>query len=306
MIYKYHAILIMALYKKIIALIIIFIIFIIILTYIKTMLLYHPIPADPDKYNRFYNKLLYLTGSADYVSNVVVQTLDNAFLDTFYIKNPDTDKCIIIFHGNAGNVSMRFDMIKFLYNYCSIVIFDYRSFGKSTGSSTVLSADNLMKDTNAIWLYVTKKLKIHPNNVSLFGESIGCSLAINLASNLSKTMDSVNYPHSLILNSPFYSLTSMIRVVFDKINISILGKLLSCIIGSEYKSDEWIQYVNHKTKIIIAHSPRDEVIPYKEGCKLFDLVSKSHLNTKFINITGTHNNLGLTDNYIFALANLFN
>jgi len=273
--------------------------------YIKNVMLYHPVPFDKMKYNRFYQKLLQLTDISSHINNVMVKTSDGILLDTFYIKNPDSTKCIIFFHGNAGNLSMRFDMIKFLYNYASIIIFDYRSFGRSTGDAYTLSSYGLQNDAEAIWNFATDILKIHPNNISFFGESLGCSVAIYLAAKLSKRMDNLCYPHSLILNSPFYSLHSMIEIMFNKINIGPVGKIVSLLLGSEYQSNEWIKYINHKTKIIIAHSPRDEIIPYKEGLNLYNSISKHHHNIKFINITGTHNNLALTDQYIYVLADLF-
>lgn len=292
--------------KKLIILIILLISIFIVLIYTKSILLYHPLSAIPEKYVRFYQKLLQLTESKHHVTNIIVKTSDNILLDAVYIKNPDTSKCIIFFHGNTGNLSMRFDMIKFLYNYASVMIFDYRSFGRSSGDGSILSSYGLQKDAEAIWNFSTQKLHINANNISLFGESLGCSVAICLAANLSKQMKSQYYPHSLILNAPFYSLSSMIESMFNKINIGFFGKLLSLFIGQEYQSNEWIQYVNHKTKIIVAHSPRDEIIPYAEGLNLYNSIVHTHHNIKFVNVTGTHNNLGLTDNYIYTLADLFN
>ncbi|XWV25862.1 putative peptidase S9 [Tupanvirus soda lake] len=293
-------------YKKLFLLVIVLTILFILLTYMKSHMLYHPMPAVVDKYDRFYQKLLHLTESKDYITNVFVKTSDNILLDTVYIKNPDSNKCIIFFHGNAGNLSMRFDMIKFLYNYASVLIFDYRSFGRSSGDQTNLSSYGLNKDAEAIWNFATRNLGLKSSDLSLFGESLGCSVVIYLAANLSKSMDTDNYPHSLILNSPFFSLSSMIEIMFHKINIGFVGKIMSMFMGREYKSNEWIGFINHHTKIIIAHSPRDEIIPYKESTNLFNLISQTHKNVKFITITGTHNNLGLTDNYIYALADLFN
>ena len=275
------------------------------LIYIKSVILYHPTAAIPDKYYRFYQKLIQLTESKKYVKNFTVITRDNIPLDTVYVENPDATKCIIYFHGNAGNLSMRFDMIKFLYNYCSVVIFDYRSYGKSGGNNNNLSCDGLQKDADAIWDFVTKNLGYSAHSTSLFGESLGCSIAIYLVSKLSKTMDCSNYPHSLILNAPFYSLSSMIEFTFDKLKAGFMGKFCSVVVGREYQSDQWITYVNHRTKIIIAHSPRDEVVPYKEGMKLYNLLAQTHTHVKFISVTGTHNNLGLTDNYIYALAQIY-
>lgn len=292
-------------YKKLISLFIVLIISYILVIYIKGIILYHPLPALPEKYHRFFQKISQLTESPRHISNVFVKTSDGILLDTIYIINPDANKCIIFFHGNAGNLSMRFDMIKFLYNYASIIVFDYRSFGRSTGDSNSLSSYGLHKDAEAIWDFATKKLRINANDISLFGESLGCSVAIYLASKLSEQMDNNLYPHSLILNAPFLSLASMMVSTFSKCNVGFLGKILSTFVGHEYQSNEWIKLINHRTKIIIAHSPRDEVIPYKEGWDLYQSIANTRTNIKFISITGTHNNLGLTDNYIYTLADLF-
>lgn len=294
-----------AIYKKIICLMMVLIIFIIVLSYLKIIMLYHPVSVNPEKYDRFYQKLLKMTDHNDYVSNISVPTNDGYLLDTFYIRNPNSDKCIIIFHGNSGNIAMRFEIIKFLYNYSSIIIFDYRSYGKSTGEISHLSCGSLKKDADAIWNYVTNYLGYPPNSISLFGESLGCSLAIYLTMELSKTMDPQNYPNSLILNSPFYSLSSMIELIFEKINVQFIGSLLSYFIGFEYQSNEWIKFVNYHTKILIAHSRKDEVIPYTEGQKLYAEIYQTHQNSQFISITGTHNNPALTDQYIYALAEIF-
>lgn len=277
----------------------------VILIYIKSNMLYNPSPAITEKYDRFYDKLLLLTESKHFIKNYLKKTVDDIYLDTIYVRNPDSTKCIIFFHGNSGNISMRFDMIKFLYNFASVVVFDYRSFGKSSGESSNLSSDGLYKDADAIWKFVVNDLHYNADDISLFGESLGCAIAIHLAAQLSKTMNSENYPHSLILNAPFCSLSSMIELMFDKMHVNYIGKLIAFIIGREYQSDKWLPFVNHKTKIIIAHSLRDEVIPYKEGQALYLSIATTHHNAKFINITGTHNNLGLTDSYIYTLADIY-
>ena len=287
-------------------LIIIIIILIFVSSFFKNTFIYVPQPASTDRYQKFYQKIHQLTESPDHVTNNFIQSNpDNIVLDTLFLKNLDTDICIIYFHGNAGNISMRYDMIKFLYNFGSILIFDYRSFGKSNGSLIDITEHTMETDAEAVWSYVKTNLKYDPNKISLFGESLGCSIALGLATKLSKTLEKSQYPHSLILNSPFYSLKSIISVIFSKMHLGLLGQIISMLYGNEYRSDLYIPYVNHMTKIIIAHSPRDEIIPHKEGFDLYKLISNTHPNVKFINILGTHNNLCLTDTYIYALSDIF-
>lgn len=275
------------------------------LFYLKKLLLYNPVKASKEKYDVFYEKLSKLTENSNNISNTLVQTSDGISLDTVYLKNTDSDICVIFFHGNAGNLAMRYDMIKFIYNYASVIIFDYRSFGKSDGSVMFVSDNTLQTDSDAIWNYATESLGYSPNKISLFGESMGCSLALSLGAKLSKTLDPNLYLHSVVLNSPFYSLQSMIRVVFDKLRIGHVGYILSMIYGNEYKSNINIQYISHTTKIIIASSIRDEIIPYRESQKLYQLISQTHPDVKFINISGTHNNCKLSNSYIYTISNMY-
>jgi len=292
-------------YKKYILIFFIVGIILVILGEVKKTMLYHPIEANPDKYRRFYEKLVKdLTGSHELVENTILETDDNLQLDTVFVKNNSMDKCILFFHGNAGNISVRFDMIKFLYNFGSVVIFDYRAYGKSSGTMANLSCHGLQSDAMAVWNYATKKLGYKPNQIVLFGESLGCSIAIWLSSVQSRTLNSDNYPHSMILNSPFYSLSSMIEVTFDRVNLGIMGKFFTLLFGNEYRSDDWIKYTNFDMKIIIARSRWDELIPYTEGDNLFKLIQSTHPNVKLININGTHNNLQLTNEYIYGLSDM--
>ncbi|BCS83406.1 putative peptidase S9 [Cotonvirus japonicus] len=292
-------------YKKIFILIMVIIIIIVII-YIKNITLYDPQKAIPAKYKRFFRKLSLLTESNDNIINELVKTPDNIFLDTIYLRNNDTNNCIIYFHGNSGNISLRYNIIKFLYNYASVVAFDYRSYGRSSGDHNFLSNKKLFIDAKTIWNYCIYTLRIHPNNISFFGESLGCGIAINLAAEISKNSSVEFYPHSLILNSPFLSLKSMVQDICCDMELEFLGKILSLLFFNEYQSDKLVPYINHHTKIIISHSLNDEIIPFDHGINLFNILSQTHPNAQFITINGSHNNLGVSDEYIYTLANIFN
>lgn len=270
--------------------------------YLKHKLRYHGLRHCNRKYRRFYQKLYKLTDSVDHVTNTFVETSDKIFLDTVYIRNPNTHKSIIFFPGYAGNLAMRYEMIRFLYNYASVIIFDYRSYGRSSNSPC--SASALEKDAYAIWKYVIDNLKISANQISFFGESLGCSIAINLAAHISSAMDPKYYPDSLILTSPFYSLSSMIVSHFKKLGLSYLGYFISFYFHDVYRSDDMIRLINQKIRIVIAHSLQDEVIPYSESLRLYKLISDNPA-AKFITLSGTHNRLGLTEDYIYTLAGIF-
>lgn len=265
--------------------------------------MYKPQPVNVDKYNRFLNKLNLLVESKEYLANVPVTTRDKEILDTIFIKNPDSNRLIIFFHGNYGNITMRFDMIKFLYNYASVLIFDYRSYGLSTGSVSGLSANKLLLDSEAVWNYAVNSLNFPDNRISLFGESLGCAIALQIAARLQK-QNIPQSPRAIILNCPFGSLHSMMVRMFEKFNLGIMGKIIAYFFAKEFNNIQCISQLDPKTQIIIAHSPRDEVIPYNEGYGLYSTAIKTHPQTQFLPINGIHSNLILTDNYIYAIADI--
>lgn len=276
----------------------------VILGYVKNRLIYYPSRAPNWKYNKFYRKLLSMTQDPIDVVNIMVPSTSGVLLDTFYVKNREKSKCIILFHGNAGNLTMRYDIISLIYNYASVVIFDYRSYGKSSRGDTMLSETVLMKDSRAIWNFVTQRLGYHANEICLMGESLGCAVAIKLAANLSLTLDPLMYPHSLILNSPFYSLKGMINRLTNNIKLSSLSGILGFIYGHDYDMRSTIPYLNCLTKIVVAHSPRDEVIPYRQALELYHHMKKLRLNAEFISLMGTHNNLCMTAQYMYTLTDI--
>ena len=272
--------------------------------YVKRNLLYYPKSASDKKYLNFFKKIYSLTDNPENIINKYVIS-DGFKIDMLYIVNPDTNKTVIYFHGNSGNISTRFEIIKFIYNYASVIIFDYRTFGRSSNSYTS-TCQTMENDCLAVWNYAIDELKINPNNITFMGESIGCYFALWITSYISLNYDEKYYPDALILNSPWYSLKEF---VCKKTNfIYPFNKLITCFItDDEYSNAELIQLINHKTHVVIAHSPMDEIIPMSDALKLYEIISVSskHPLCEFIEICGSHNNLILNDDYIQCLSKIF-
>jgi acetyl esterase/lipase len=265
------------------------------LNVIKSVMMYHPTEYTEDKYNTFYSKLLKLTRSENNVVNRLVLS-GTEELDLWYIKNPYAKNTILFFHGNAGNVAIRYEMVAFLYSFASVVMFDYRSFGASTGSPYKLTGKTALQDCSSVWDYCVLDLGINPDKIILMGESLGCSLALGLAVTLEDN------PKAIILNSPFYSINQMILDMTSNLGISHMGRLLNMITPNEYESDKWILEIDSTIPIIIAHSRADEIIPYAHSLQLFQLIESDNPNAKFLTIGGTHNNLILTDEYVYSIT----
>lgn len=194
---------------------------------------------------------------------------DNEFIDTFYIKHATSNKITIYAHGNGGNIRiiLQSKIIHHLMMYSSVIIFDYRGYGNSTG---IPSEFGLKNDIKNIWNYTTQQLKYKPKDIILFGTSLGTACVTYLCSEL----ESEQLPQCIILQSGFYSLK---RLVNEKIN-----RLAGLFLTNKFNNSMYIKKIKEKTNylpIFLLHSKFDTLINYKHsedlakeyGCVLYTI-----------------------------------
>jgi hypothetical protein len=158
---------------------------------------------------------------------------------------------ILHFHGNAGNISHRLDLVQpFLRNGLSLFLFDYRGFGKSTGRP---SEKGLYRDGLAACTYLEEKEKIALERIVLHGHSIGAAVAIEVA--LQKKV------RGLIIESAFTSTKDMAKTM-------VLFSLFSPVFPAHYNNLEKTPHV-FAPKLVI-HGDRDEIVPFAMGQRLFE------------------------------------
>jgi fermentation-respiration switch protein FrsA (DUF1100 family) len=158
---------------------------------------------------------------------------------------------ILHFHGNAGNISHRLDLVQpFLRKGLSVFLVDYRGFGKSSGRP---SEPGLYKDGLAAWSYLVEKERIAPERIMLHGHSIGAAIAIEVA--LQKKV------RGLVIESAFTSTKDMAKTM-------ALFALFSPVFPAHYNNLEKIPRVS-VPKLVI-HGERDEIVPFAMGQKLFE------------------------------------
>ncbi len=149
---------------------------------------------------------------------------------------------LLWFHGNAGNISNRYDMMREMMELpVQVFIIDYRGYGKSEGKP---SEKGLYLDARAAWDYLTKVRGAAPERVVVFGKSLGGVPAIDLASQVK--------PAGLIVQSSFTSAGDMAATV--------LPFLPRVFLHTKMDSVRKIARVNCPKLFI--HSQADEVVPY--------------------------------------------
>ncbi|CAF1348013.1 unnamed protein product [Rotaria magnacalcarata] len=116
--------------------------------------------------------------------SIYLQTLDGEFIHSYWIPKSDdinSTSTLLYLHGAGGNISHRLEVVRLFHDnlHCNILIIDYRGFGKSSGSPTELG---LYIDAQTAYDYLVYKQKILPENIIIFGTSLGASVAIQLVS----------------------------------------------------------------------------------------------------------------------------
>jgi hypothetical protein len=185
-------------------------------------------------------------------------TEDGEKLHGWLFQGAEGGPVILHLHGNAGNISHRLDLVQpFLSRGLSVLLVDYRGFGRSSGSP---SERGLYTDGLAAWAYLVEKENIAPERIVLHGHSIGAAVAIEVA--LQRPVRGV------VIESPFTSTKDMARTM-------PLFALFSPLFPAHYNNLEKIHRVN-APKLII-HGDRDEIVPFAMGQKLFQTAAEPKL-----------------------------
>jgi pimeloyl-ACP methyl ester carboxylesterase len=165
-----------------------------------------------------------------------------------------TKMVLLWFHGNAGNLSYRYDMIQEMMGIpVHVFIIDYRGYGKSEG---IPNEKGLYIDAQAAWDYLTSVRMIEPQRIVIFGKSLGGVPAIDLAGRVK--------PAGLIVQSSFTSAGDMAAI--------IMPFLPRFLLHTRMDSLSKIRGV-HCPKLFV-HSRADEIIPYELGRKLFEAAAE--------------------------------
>lgn len=106
-----------------------------------------------------------------------------------------------------------------------------------------------------------------PQNIIVYGESLGAPIAVFVARRYSIP--------TLILDSPLPSIKIFIKSKYPALSFI-------SFIFSEFDTEFYL--TGYKGRTLMFHSKNDDIIPFESTINLQKIV------TKFIPITGTHNN----------------
>lgn len=199
--------------------------------------------------------------------SVTLTTSDNEQLDAWFVPADPARGALLFCHGNAGNNSHRLDSIRLFHELgLSVLIFDYRGYGQSTGKPT---EKGTYRDADAAWQYLVEQRGIRPEHIILFGRSLGASIAADLATRQAAA--------GVILESAFTSVPDVAAKFYPWLPVRWM---------SRYQYNTRKQLADIHSPVLIVHSRDDEIIPYSNGEHLFETANEPK---QFLELRGGHN-----------------
>ena len=160
-------------------------------------------------------------------------------------------KYAIFFHGNAEDINLAYEMLSHIRFTLSINVIapEFPGYGIYSGYPT---EEQMYIDSLSVYDYMVDIMKISPNNIIVFGRSLGTAVATFLASQRSNT--------ALVLISPPLSIRYVVR--------DMLGKFVSYAVRDRFMNYKMIEEV--QCPILIIHGQSDSLIKYYHATELYN------------------------------------
>ena len=228
--------------------------------FLQDKFLFHPVILPADYHYKFDKPFREI--------DLTVTKEKNLSIVEFTVPDSMRRGVVLYFHGNMLNINRYAPYASYFEKHgYEVWMMDYPGFGKSTGPRT----EQIICD-DALRLYTMARARFDPENIIIYGKSIGTGVASQLASE-------VNCKR-LILETPFYSIEALAKHYFFIYPVPLMAR---------YKFPIYQYFKRIKAPITIFHGLRDEIIPYRQAKRLAELNKK---NVELITLDkGRHNNL---------------
>jgi len=199
--------------------------------------------------------------------NIRLTTGDGIQLHAWYVPAVAARGTLLFSHGNAGNIGHRINSIRQFHSLgLNVLIYDYRGFGESEGKP---SEAGTYLDAKAAWDYLLEERMIPPQEIVIFGRSLGSAIAAELASQ--------NPSAGVILESAFTSVPDMAASLYPWLPVRLLSRF-------QYNNLEKVARIT--SPLLLVHSRGDEIVPYDHGERLF---AQANEPKQFLELSGGHN-----------------
>jgi hypothetical protein len=211
--------------------------------------------------------------------------LINKKINYRFDKNENSEILFIFSHGNFGNININcgsYEMQEFMHSEGSVLYYDYPGYGSSLGYPNEKS---IAKSIIDVWDFARNELNYEPENIILWGQSLGGFPTLSLLSYL----DGYEKPRYTILHSIFRNIDDVAGNIFS---------LLKIFCKNDYSNIDLLKTISDKDNIILLHSRDDGLINFEQSLK-----TSKEFGIKLIETSGSHCNDDL-GNFINYYKNL--
>jgi len=175
---------------------------------------------------------------------------DGTKLHGWYVPHDNPRAVLLFAHGNAGNISHRYDLLQDLHELgVATLAFDYRGYGRSSGEP---SEAGVLADARAARKWLAQKAGVGEADIVLMGESLGGGVTVDLAAN--------DGARGLILENTFTSLPDVAAHHYPWLPVRMLMRT---------RLDSAAKIGQYHGPLLQLHGDADTIIPYSIGQQLF-------------------------------------
>jgi fermentation-respiration switch protein FrsA (DUF1100 family) len=209
---------------------------------------------------------LAVAGLSEQMTEVEIATADGLILHSWWAPaiRPD-GRVIVYFHGNAGHRGGRADRIRdYLANGYGVLLVGYRGYGGNPG---LLSEAGFYADARANLAFLAAQ-KVRPDQIVLFGESLGTAVAVQMALEQPALALVLEAPLASVLHSararyPLFAFGPLIKDKFDSLSKISRVKLPLLIVHGERDRTTAVRF--GRMLLAAANTPKQAVFLPEAG-----------------------------------------
>lgn len=198
---------------------------------------------------------------------------DGKRLNAWLVPGKSNMPMVIIFHGNAANISSRVEILRYFNEIgFSVFIFDYRGFGRSQGY--VGAEEDLYRDARSALSYLETRGWSSAEMI-YYGHSMGAAVSLQ--------MGLESPPSAVVLECPF---TNMRDIAWHTapVTYALLGWWA---LDVQFDNTKKIQKLS--TPVVIFQGDNDHIVPVEMARRLYQMAGEP--KALYIIPGGGHNDL---------------
>lgn len=195
---------------------------------------------------------------------------DDTKLHGWFFPLASSSRAIVYFHGNGEDADLNLDTAAHLRDrlQASVFIFDYRGYGHSEGKPYEAG---VISDGIAAQRWLAERLQMGPEEIILFGRSLGGGVAIAAAAELGAK--------AVIAHGTFANMVDVAKSRYPFVPVRTLMR-------NQYRSQQWI--ARYHGPLLQFHGTHDVVVPIELARPLYE--AAPGVTKRFVEIdNGGHN-----------------